>query len=47
MISQFRASDSSSMRLARTFSATAVKMYYVYVYVAISLLQIYSEPFAV
>ena len=46
MISQFRASDSSSMRLARTFSAT-VKMDYVYVYVAISLLQIFSEPLAV
>lgn len=30
VISQFRTSDSSSMRLARTFSAT-VKMYYVYV----------------
>ena len=46
MISQFRANDSSFMRLARTFSAT-VKMYYVYVYVAILLLPIYSGLFAV
>ena len=48
MISQIRISDSLRTRLPGMFSiSSTVRMYYVYVYVAVILLQICSGPCAV